>query len=91
MIMFMTLQKYIFITRSIEDAKQKSEYDKMMRLAEEKKVSVRQTIDDLRTQFKSLLSRNMELPHHLRLDRKEFEMDPEIKRELQRHTDEKVG
>lgn len=62
-----------------------------MRLAEEKKLSARKTIEELRHQFKELLIQNMQLPEHLRLDRKEFEMDPEIKRELAKHTEEKVG
>ena len=75
---------------SIEDAKQKSEYDKKMRLAEEKKAGVRKTIEELRQQFKQLLTENTKLPEHLRLNRKEFEMDPEIKKELARQTEEKV-
>ncbi|CAH1796965.1 unnamed protein product [Owenia fusiformis] len=74
---------------SIEDAKQKAEHDKMMRLAEEKKTDVKRTIAQLRRQFKKLIERNVELPAHLRLDRKEFEMDPEIKKELERQTQEK--
>ena len=75
---------------SIEDAKQKSEHDKKMRLAEEKKTRVRKTIEELRHKFKDLLTQNVQLPEHLRLNRKEFEMDPEIKKELAKHTEEKV-
>ena len=55
---------------SIEDAKQKSEYDKMVRLAEEKKSKVRTTIDKLRMEFSTLLRQNGQLPPHLQLNRK---------------------
>ncbi len=55
---------------SIEDAKQKAEYDKMMQLAEEKKMRVRSTISDLRDQFEKLIDKNNKLPEHLRLHRK---------------------
>ena len=55
---------------SIEDAKQKSEYDRMMKLAEEKKEGVRGTISAMRKQFKELLERNAQLPSHLQLDSK---------------------
>ena len=55
---------------SIEDAKQKSEHDKMMKRAEEKKMGVKYTIEKLRHSFRKLLEKNGELPPHLRLDRK---------------------
>lgn len=55
---------------SIEDAKQKSEHDRMVRQAELKKTGVKKTIVTLRTQFKKLLEKNRELPVHLRLDKK---------------------
>jgi hypothetical protein len=52
---------------SIEDARQKAEYDRMMKLAEEKKQHVRKTITQLRLQFKKLLESNEELPKNLQL------------------------
>jgi hypothetical protein len=55
----------IFI--SIEDAKQKAEHDKMMKLADEKKKEVRRQIAKLRRQFKSILDQNEGLPVHLQL------------------------
>ncbi|CAD5123356.1 DgyrCDS11713 [Dimorphilus gyrociliatus] len=76
---------------SIEDAKQKAEYDKMMALAEQKKNSVRSIIDTLRDHFRGLIERNDQLPKHLQLDRTEFEMDPEIKKELHKQTEEKIS
>lgn len=55
---------------SIEDAKQKAEYDKMLQLAEQKKTSVREEIQSLRDQFQKLVARNNTLPPHLMLNRK---------------------
>ncbi|XP_021372219.1 cilia- and flagella-associated protein 44-like isoform X2 [Mizuhopecten yessoensis] len=75
---------------SIEDAKQKSEHDKMMKHAEEKKRDVRQRIAHLRRQFKTLLEQNENLPNHLQLKKDEFEMDREIKYELQRQKSERM-
>ncbi|XP_033126041.1 cilia- and flagella-associated protein 44-like [Anneissia japonica] len=75
---------------SIEVEKQKAEHDKMMKLAEEKKVNVRRTIAKLRRQFKKLLDTNSDLPEHLQLERKEFEMDPEIKKDMERQTAQRI-
>ena len=75
---------------SIEDAKQKAEYDKMMKLAEEKKREVRRQISKFRRQFKGLLEKNEGLPNHLQLKKEEFEMDREIKEELQKQRDERI-
>ena len=52
---------------SIEDAKQKAEHDKMMKIADEKKKDVRRQIAKLRRQFKSILEQNEGLPVHLQL------------------------
>jgi len=57
---------------SIEEAKQKAEYDKKLLLAEEKKASMRETIQTLREEFQKLIARNNELPPHLALSRKVF-------------------
>ncbi|XP_060071995.1 cilia- and flagella-associated protein 44-like [Ylistrum balloti] len=75
---------------SIEDAKQKAEHDKMMKQAEEKKRDVKQRIAHLRRQFKTLLEQNENLPQHLQLRKDEFEMDREIKLELQRQKAERI-
>ena len=55
---------------SIEDAKQKAEYDKKLMLAEEKKAKMRETIESMREEFQKLIARNNELPPHLALSRK---------------------
>ncbi|KAL4229263.1 hypothetical protein ACF0H5_012303 [Mactra antiquata] len=75
---------------SIEEAKQKAEHDKMMKEAEEKKREVRRHIAKMRRMFKQLLDQNESLPQHLRLHKDEFEMDREIKEELERHKREKI-
>ncbi|XP_070551975.1 cilia- and flagella-associated protein 44-like isoform X2 [Ptychodera flava] len=75
---------------SIETEKQKAEQDKMRREAEEKKLNVRRTIAQLRRQFKKLLEKNKELPEHLQLERKEFEMDPEMKKVLEKEKLDKM-
>ncbi|XP_060551905.1 LOW QUALITY PROTEIN: cilia- and flagella-associated protein 44-like [Ruditapes philippinarum] len=75
---------------SIEEAKQKAEHDKMMKEAEEKKREVRRHVAKMRRMFKQLLEQNDSLPKHLRLHKDEFEMDREIKLELERHKTEKI-
>ncbi|KAH9503836.1 Cilia- and flagella-associated protein 44 [Bulinus truncatus] len=75
---------------SIEDAKQKSEYDKRMKEAEYKKKEVRKKINQMRRQFRTIIEQNENLPKHLQLGRMEFEMDREIKQELERQTQEKI-
>ncbi|KAL5020106.1 hypothetical protein ScPMuIL_002998 [Solemya velum] len=75
---------------SIEDAKQKAEYDKMMKEAEEKKRQVRRHITQLRRQFKSILEKNDGLPRHLQLKKDEFELDREIKQELEKQKQDRI-
>jgi len=55
---------------SIEEAKQKAEYDMMLSLAEQKKASVREAIQMMREEFQRLVARNNALPPHLALSRK---------------------
>jgi len=42
----------------------------MIALAEKKKASVRQTINEMRSEFKKLLEKNHEIPQHLQLSSK---------------------
>ena len=58
------------VSCSIEDAKQKAEFDKKLLLADEKKSQMRDTIQTLREEFQRLIARNNELPPHLALSRK---------------------
>lgn len=57
----------LFIFYSIELEKQKAEHDKKMRLAEEKKQQVKNTINKLRRDFRKLKAKNGELPSYLQL------------------------
>ena len=75
---------------SIEDAKQKAEHDRKMKLAEEKKQHVRRQIASLRRTFAKLQSRNSLLPSHLRLANSEFVMDPDMEKNMKKQTEEKV-
>ncbi|XP_022324096.2 cilia- and flagella-associated protein 44-like isoform X1 [Crassostrea virginica] len=75
---------------SIEDAKQKAEHDKMMKIADEKKKDVRRQIAKLRRQFKSILEQNEGLPVHLQLRKEEFELDKDIKLELEKQKTDRI-
>ncbi len=62
----------------------------MMKLAEEKKQTVRRQIASLRRTFTKLRQRDNELPQELRLDQREFVMDPHMEEQLRLETLEKV-
>ena len=80
----------LFHMYSIEDAKQKAEHDRMMKLAEEKKQLVRRQIASLRRSFNKLRQRDNQLPEHLRLGSREFVMDPDMEQQLKKQAEEKV-
>ena len=75
---------------SVEDAKQKAEHDRMMKLAEEKKQHARRQIASLRRTFVKLQQKAARLPEHLRLDKEEFAMDPDMERQMKAQAEEKV-
>ncbi|XP_029434317.1 cilia- and flagella-associated protein 44 isoform X2 [Rhinatrema bivittatum] len=75
---------------SIENAKQKREYDQMVKEAEDRKARKRHELDILRTEFRQLLMKNKELPTHIHLHRAEFEMDPRIREEMERQTSDRI-
>lgn len=54
---------------SIEEAKQKSESDKILAIAEKKKTHMRQKVTDLRKSFKSLIGKNDSLVPRLKLNK----------------------
>lgn len=62
----------------------------MMKLAEEKKQHVRRQIASLRRAFVKLQQKAAQLPEHLRLDKKEFVMDPDIERQMKARAEERV-
>lgn len=75
---------------SIEIAKQKREYDLIMKAAEHKKYLKRQELITLRNEFQELLQMNAELPKHMQLHRTQFELDQRIRAEMNRNTAEKI-
>lgn len=80
----------INLSYSIEDAKQKTEYDRMMKLAEEKKLHTRRQISSLRRTFAKLHKRNSSLLPHLQLGPESFVMDPDMEKNLKEQAEEKV-
>ncbi|NWS32732.1 CFA44 protein, partial [Polioptila caerulea] len=69
---------------TIEQYKQKKEYERKMKEAEEKKNKKREELSALRQDFVFLFQKNQELPKHMQLHREEFEMDRRIFEELDR-------
>ncbi|CAG2237888.1 CFAP44 [Mytilus edulis] len=60
------------------------------KLPSAKKREVRRQISKFRRQFKGLLEKNEGLPMNIQLKKEEFEMDREIKEELQKQRDERI-
>ncbi|NXQ32391.1 CFA44 protein, partial [Alaudala cheleensis] len=69
---------------TIEQYKQKKEYERKMKEAEEKKNKKREELSALRQDFLLLLQKNEKLPKHMQLPREEFEMDHRIFEEMDR-------
>ncbi|NXF94494.1 CFA44 protein, partial [Eubucco bourcierii] len=75
---------------NIEQVKQKKEYERIMKEAEEKKNKKREEILALRHKFLFLLQKNQELPKHMQLQREEYEMDHRIFEQLSRQTAQRI-
>ncbi|NXD43582.1 CFA44 protein, partial [Copsychus sechellarum] len=75
---------------TIEEYKQKKEYERKMKEAEEKKNKKREELCALRQDFVFLLQKNQELPKHMQLHREEFKMDHRIFEELDRQTLQRI-
>ncbi|NWS85973.1 CFA44 protein, partial [Toxostoma redivivum] len=75
---------------TIEEYKQKKEYERKMKEAEEKKNKKRKELSALRQNFVCLLQKNQELPKHMQLHREEFEIDHRILEELNRQTLQRI-
>ena len=67
---------------SIEDAKQKTEHDRMVKQAEIKKQAVRRDVGRLRRIFLQLQQRNSQLPSEQILPPREFIMGRERREEM---------
>ncbi|XP_040606721.1 cilia- and flagella-associated protein 44 isoform X2 [Mesocricetus auratus] len=75
---------------SIENARRKREYDKLMKEVEEIKASKREQIKALRNEFWKLLAMNKELPVHMQFQRTDFNIDARIHAEINKKTISKI-
>ncbi|XP_013370508.1 PREDICTED: cilia- and flagella-associated protein 44 [Chinchilla lanigera] len=75
---------------SIESARKKREHDKLMKEVEEIKAGKREKIKALRNEFQKLLEMNKELPMHMQFKRTDFNLDSEIRAEIDRNTVSKI-
>jgi len=75
---------------SIEEAKQKSENDKVVAIAEAKKAQMRIKINDLRKSFKDLTVKNDNLVSRLKLAESEFALEESIKEQVIGQINEKI-
>ncbi|NXF34414.1 CFA44 protein, partial [Nyctibius bracteatus] len=75
---------------NIEEVKQKREYERIMKEAEEKKQKKREELIALRHEFLFFLQKNQELPKHMQLHREQYEMDRRIFEELHRQTAQRI-
>ena len=75
---------------TIEQAKQKSDYDRMVMIAEKNKQEKRVEIAKLRARFKRLLDANHSMPARHRLTRDEFVMDQTLVDDLKEAKMKKV-
>ncbi|CAH6792361.1 cilia- and flagella-associated protein 44 [Phodopus roborovskii] len=75
---------------SIENARRKREYDKLMKEVEEIKAAKREQIKALRNEFWKLLEMNKELPVHMQFQRTDFNIDATIHAEINKTTISKI-
>ncbi|XP_072192974.1 cilia- and flagella-associated protein 44 [Excalfactoria chinensis] len=75
---------------NIEEVKQRREYERIMKEAEEKKSKKREELIELRQEFLFLLQKNQELPKHMQLQREQYEMDRRVFEELNRQTAQRI-
>ncbi|NXJ61541.1 CFA44 protein, partial [Rostratula benghalensis] len=75
---------------SIEEVKQKKEYERKIKEAERKKKKKREELIALKHEFLFLLQKNQELPKHMQLHREQYEMDHRIFEELERQTAQRI-
>ncbi|XP_042644979.1 LOW QUALITY PROTEIN: cilia- and flagella-associated protein 44 [Tyto alba] len=75
---------------NIEGVKQKKEYERIMKEAEEKKKKKREKLMALRHEFLFLLQKNQELPKHMQLHKEQYKMDHRIFEELDRQTAQRI-
>eukprot|EP00061_Rhincodon_typus_P017638 g46414.t1 len=74
----------------LENAKKKAELDLIMKLAEEKKAKKRLELRDLRDEFRELQIKNAELPEHVQLNKEAFELDRQIREEIEKQIADRI-
>ncbi|VDL93794.1 unnamed protein product [Schistocephalus solidus] len=67
---------------SIEGARKKAEWAKLVEQGEEKRRDTRRKVAELRMKFKRLKEQNEKLPEHMRIDLREYEILPRIRDHL---------
>ncbi|KAI6658873.1 Cilia- and flagella-associated protein 44-like [Oopsacas minuta] len=75
---------------SLEEARQRAENDRKLKLAEEQKKQVIAQVNKLRKQFKQFQSRNNSLPSHIQLGEEEFIMDKQAVEDFNTQTIESL-
>ena len=75
---------------SLEEARQRAENDRKLKLAEEQKKQVIGQVNKLRKRFKQFQTRNNNLPGHIQIGEDEFTMDEQIVRNFQAQTEENL-
>ncbi|NXY80859.1 CFA44 protein, partial [Alcedo cyanopectus] len=75
---------------SIEEDKQKKEYERIMKEAEERKNKKRKELIALRHEFVSLLQKNQELPKHMQLHREHYMLNHRIFEDLNRQMAQRI-
>ncbi|XP_069745603.1 cilia- and flagella-associated protein 44-like isoform X2 [Narcine bancroftii] len=75
---------------SLENAKQKAEMDLILKMAEEKKAKKRMELNKLQEEFKQLQIKNAELPEHVQLNKKDFEIDKRIQDQINRQITDRI-
>lgn len=75
---------------SIEEEKQKSELDRRIKAADEKKELVKQKIDNMRQKYLALVQQNAKAPAYMRLDAEAFKIDPFLYDIMQEKSDKLV-
>ncbi|TPP62627.1 WD repeat-containing protein 52 [Fasciola gigantica] len=77
--------------QSIEQAKQKAEFDRLVSLAEQKKADTRKKVTELRLRFRRLKEQNERLPERIRLRKEAFTLRHEFNLSILALRDKKKG
>ncbi|VDK32890.1 unnamed protein product [Taenia asiatica] len=76
---------------SIEQARRKMEWDKLVEAGEGKKRETRKQLAELRLRFKQLKEQNDRLPSHMRVNSREYEMLERLREQLMNQRQEQIA